>query len=107
MKFLNRIRDLLAQDSVNRITIPRDVLLALFLIQCLLLEICELFFHGIWILIVVPVAILTFFFLRFFYKFWKRYYSPVTFWIQLILSGCLTGGVCFLLRTFVLTGNVF
>lgn len=107
MKFLNRIRDLLAQDSVNRITIPRDVLLALFLIQCLLLEICELFFHGIWILIVVPVAILTFFFLRFFYKFWKRYYSPVMFWIQLILSGCLTGGVCFLLRTFVLTGNVF
>ena len=107
MKFLNRIRDLLAQDSVNRITIPRDVLLALFLIQCLLLEICELFFHGIWILIVVPVAILTFFFLRFFYKFWKRYYSPVTFWIQLILSGCLTGGVCFLLRTYVLTGKVF
>ena len=107
MKFLNRIRDLLAQDYVNRITIPRDVLLALFLIQCLLLEICELLFHGIWILIVVPVAILTFFFLRFFYKFWKRYYSPVMFWIQLILSGCLTGGVCFLLRTYVLTGNVF
>ena len=57
MSILNRIRDLLAQDSVNRITIPRDVLFALFLIQFLLLEFCELFLHGIWILIVAPVAI--------------------------------------------------
>jgi hypothetical protein len=107
MNILNRIRDLLAQDSVNRITIPRDALFMLFLIQFLLLEIRELSFHGILILIVVPIALLTFFFIRFFYKFWKRYYSPVTFWIQLALSGILTGGICFLLRTYVITGTVF
>ncbi|MCR5682520.1 MAG: hypothetical protein K6G29_08750 [Clostridiales bacterium] len=107
MNIILRIRDLLEQDSVNRITVPRDILLYLFLIQFLLLEICAFFFHGIWILIVVPIAILTIFYLRFYYRFWKRYYSPVTFWIQLALSGCLTGGLCFLLRTYVITGNVF
>ena len=107
MNIVNRIRDLLNADSVNRITVPRDILLILFLIQFLLMEICELFFHGIWILIVVPVALFTVFYLRFYHRFWKLYYSSVTFWVQLLLSAGASAGLCFVIRTYWITGNVF
>lgn len=92
MKLFEEMGLLLRQDNVNRILIPRKILLKLFFIQIPLAAVSLLFWNGVWILVSIPLMLFWFWYERIYYKIWRQYYALVPFIVQLIIASALGFG---------------
>lgn len=73
---LQRISDIQNQSCINHIMVPRGVLLVLSGVVLALLLLVFTLWHGIWIMVAIPVGFVTILFVYLFWGIWKNTTPP-------------------------------
>lgn len=98
MKLSEKMSDIANNDKVERIRPPRGIFLQMMSIAFLGILAAAVCWNGIFIIFSVfiffPLAI----WLRACYSVWRRYYSPVTFVVALLLQAVIAVGIVYVIR---------